>query len=161
MRGKTIAIKILAILGTVMVWFPVILPLVGLAQALIRPPDPLTKGNFDYLLPAELFPLALLGMILLVAAELLAAGKRRLHRHLIFWGFGGTFVLLVSGRLVAMLSGLASGDTPVTSLWWTVVLAALGGYVLALVAVGIGGLLLVGDLFFPSHPVGAAKQVSP
>jgi hypothetical protein len=135
----------------------VTLPVVGLVQSLVRPADPLAKGNFDYLLPAELFPMALLDMILLLVAELLAAQKRRLHRRLVFWGFGGTFVMLLGGQLVAMLSGLASGATPITSPWWTVVLAALGGYVLALVAVGVGGLLLLRDLFFPAKPTDAVR----
>ena len=60
-----------------------------------------------------------------------------------------------------MLSGLASGVTPITSPWWIVVLASLGGYVLALVAVGVGGLLLLRDLFFPTRPVGVVRPASP
>jgi hypothetical protein len=49
---------------------------------------------------------------------------------------------------------LASGDIEPTGWPWALVLASLGIYSLALVAMGVGGLLLLHDLFRPSASMG-------
>ena len=64
MRKNIILSKILAILGTVLIWLPIAFPL---GFAAIR----LMQGGrllLDYLMPAELFPLVLLGSALLLWA---------------------------------------------------------------------------------------------
>jgi len=139
MGKKSILTKILAIAGTALVWFP-ILALVFLSVAVIIS-DHIFR--FDYLMPAELFPVALTGGGLLIWAALLA----RLHRKFIGWGVGSAAGLLVFGQVLAVATGLASGETEAAGLWWILVLATLIIYSLALVATGIGGVFLLRDLF--------------
>ena len=46
-----------------------------------------------------------------------------------------------------MVTGLASGETEPGGWQWVLVLASLAIYSLALAAVGVGGILLLRDLF--------------
>ena len=141
MRKNNIFIKILAIVGTVLVWFPILAPILLSLVMLI------TQGMFlfDYLMPAELFLFALVGGGVLLLAALMA----RSRRGLIGWGLGVAVVLLVGGQALAVVTGLASGETSPAGLWWGLVLGSLVGYILALVAIGISGVLLLRDLFKP------------
>ena len=78
MADKGILTKILAIVGTILAWLPILAPI--LLTALLY----LQEGifRFDYLMPAELFLIAVVG-----AGLLLWASKRaRLQRGLIRWG---------------------------------------------------------------------------
>ena len=56
-------------------------------------------------------------------------------------------ILPVGGQALASVTGLASGRTEPTGWPWALVLASLALYVLALVILGVGGVLLVRDLF--------------
>jgi hypothetical protein len=131
--------KILAIAGTALVWFPIVAPILFAVFAFI------SRGRFlfDYLMPAELFPLVLIGGGLL----LWAAIRARSRRGLIGWGLGIAVGLLVGGQALAVVTGLASGATEPAGWWWTFVLVSIAGYWLALIAVGVGGILLLSDLF--------------
>lgn len=99
--------------------------------------------RFAYLMPAELFPAALAGGGLL----LWAARRRRARGGQIGLALAGAAVLLVGGQALAVISGLASGEREAAGVWWALVLASLVGYNLALVLLGIGGILLTGDVF--------------
>jgi hypothetical protein len=139
MEKKVIFTKALAVIGTVLVWFPIIgtivLSVVGsISRHLFL---------FDYLLPLELFPVALVGGGVLLWAALLA----RLRRGLIAWGLGITAGVLIAGQVLAVTSGLASGQTEPTGWAWALILVSIGIYWLALVALGIAGVLLIRDLF--------------
>ena len=105
----------------------------------------LTEGmfRFDYLMPAELFPVALSGGGLLLWAAL----RARTRRKLIPWGLGCAVGLLVGGQGLAFATGLASGEIEPVGWWWALVLGAIISYALALVAIGVGGVLLLRDLF--------------
>lgn len=129
----------LAVLGTVFVWVPVLAPVFFSAARLIQA----RIFRFDYLMPAELFPAALLGG----AALLWAALRARSRRKLIAWSLGVAVGLLVGGQVLAVATGLASGETEPGGWQWALVLASLAGYTLALVVMGIGGVRLLGDLF--------------
>ncbi|MGE5249275.1 MAG: hypothetical protein ACM3QS_03590 [Bacteroidota bacterium] len=146
MEKKGALTKTLAILGTVVAWFPVAAPVFFSAILIIR------RGvfRFDYLMPAEFFPVALVGGGLL----LWAASRARSRRGLIGSGLGAATAVLVSGQVLAVVTGLASGETEPTGLWWALVVASLIVYSLALLAIGIGGLLLLRDLFraAPAQP---------
>ena len=135
--------KILAILGTVLVWFPILAPFIFSLRALINQ----QMFRFDYLIPAELFPVALTGGGLLVWAAL----RARLHLRLIGWGLGVAAFLLVGGQVLAVVTGLASGEIEPAGTWWALVLASILGYSLALIVIGIGGVLLLRDLSRPAH----------
>jgi hypothetical protein len=136
--------KILAIAGTALVWFPILLPILFAAASLVSE----RILHFDYLMPAELFPFALGGGLLLLWAALRAHAWRRF----IGWGLGCTIGLPVVGAIIANTTGLASGETEPVGWPWALVLAAIAGYCLAVVAMGVGGVLLLWDLFKTAQP---------
>jgi hypothetical protein len=139
MEKKSILTKILAISGTALVWFPILAPIILSASRLIQ----VGRFRFDYLMPAELFPIGLAGGALLLWAAL----RFHARRGLIGWGLGLEIGLLVGSQALAVVTGLASGETEPIGWRWALVLGMLIGYILALVATGVGGVLLLRDLF--------------
>ena len=139
MAKKDIFTKVLAIVGTVLVWIPVLAPVLFSTLGFISR----RVFRFDYLMPAELFPVALVGGGLLLWAAL----RARSRRGLIGWGLGIAVGFLVGGQALAVVTGLASGATEPTGWRMALVLGSLGVYALALVVMGVGGVLLVRDLF--------------
>jgi hypothetical protein len=133
MENKGVLTRLLAIAGTMLVWFPILAPVL-LSVAVIQ---------FDYLMPAELFPAALVGGVLLLWAALRARSRRGLIGAALAIAAG----FLVGGQALAVLTGLASGATGPESGWWSLVLASIALYSLSLVVIGVGGLLLLRDLF--------------
>ena len=49
-----------------------------------------------------------------------------------------------------MATGLASGETELEGFWWAFLIVPLAVYSLGLVVAGVGGVLLLLDLFRPS-----------
>jgi hypothetical protein len=139
MDNKGILTKILSIVGTVLVWLPILAPALFSAVAILYE----QQFRFDYLMPAELFPLVAAGGGLLIWAALRARSRQKL----IGWGLGAAFGLLVGGQMLAVVSGLASGEIEPAGWWWVFVLASIALYALAIVVVGVGGIILVCDLF--------------
>jgi hypothetical protein len=139
MGNKGVFTKILAAAGTVLVWLPVLAPVAFSAVRLIR-------GGiflFDYLMPAELFPSALAGGALLFWA----AFRAKARISLIGWSLGSAVFLLVGSQALAVTTGLASGAADPSGWVFAVVLGALVVFVLALVALAVGGALLLRDVF--------------
>jgi len=138
MKTDTVT-KTLAVTGALLVWTPLLLPLAfGLAR--------LGSGRpvlVDWLIPAELFPIALLG----AAVLLWAARRARSRLRTIGWGLGIAVLFLVGSQVLAIVTGLASGTTGPTGWPWAVVVGAMAGYILALIVVAVAGLLLVRDTF--------------
>lgn len=143
MEKKGVLTKILAIAGTVLVWFPILAPVLLSVAVIIKE----RMFRFDYLMPAELFPAILAGGGLLIWAAL----RARSRRGIIGWGLGSAVGLLVGGQALAVVTGLASGETEPAGWWWALVLASIVVYSLALVVIGVGGVLLLRDLFKPSR----------
>jgi hypothetical protein len=139
MEKKGILTKVLAIVGTVLVWIPILAPVLFSAVFLIQA----RIFRFDYLMPAELFPVALFGGCLLLWAAL----RARSRRGLIGGSLGGAVILLVGSQALAVVTGLASGRTEPTGWPWALVLASLVLFMLALVVLGVDGVLLLRDLF--------------
>jgi hypothetical protein len=139
MKNRNILNKILAIAGTVLVWLPVLAPVFFSAAVFIRS----GTFHFDYLMPAELFLLVLVGGGLLLWAAL----RAHLRRKWIAWSLGSAVLLPVLGSLVAKVTGLADGRIEPTGWQWALVLAFLAGYILAVIVLGVGGILLIRDLF--------------
>lgn len=129
--------KGLAIVGTVLMWFP-ILATVGFSGM---------RGfaRLDWLMPAELFPAAAVGGLLLLWAAIRAHARR----GLVTWGFAVMVAAPAIGTLITTMSGLASGATSPESapVAWIATLAMLGLYTAAIVELGVAGILLVRDLF--------------
>jgi hypothetical protein len=121
--------KVLAVAGTVLAWFPVLATILTGAGISIRT----RQLRFDYLMPAELFPIVLVGTGLLLWAAL----RARSRRALIAWGLGLMVAFLVGGQALAVVTG-----------WpWALVLGSIAVYCLAVIEVGVAGVLLVRDLF--------------
>ena len=131
--------KVLAIVGTILVWLPILAPVVFAATRFIQA----RRFLFDYLMPAELFPVVLVGSGLL----LWAAIRARSRRGIIGWGLLAMTGLLVISQALAVVTGLASGETETGGWQWALVLAMFVGFWLALVGIAIGGILLVRDLY--------------
>lgn len=139
MENKGMLTKILAVTGTLLAWFPILATVLTSAFGSIR------RGTFlmDYLMPAELFPVAVVGAGLL----LWAAMQARSRRGLIGWGLVSMLALLVGSQALAAVTGLASGETEPTGWPWALVITGLAGYIVMLIATGVGGILLVRELF--------------
>jgi len=146
MKTKNNLTKGMAILGSALIWFPILAPfLLGAASFL-------SEGRFrlDYLMPAELFPSVLVGSGLLLWAALRARARQRL----IAWGLGLAIGTLFGGQGLAVVTGLASGRTQPEGWAFALVLATLVLYSLTLIGMGVGGVLLAIDLFkAPRAPV--------
>lgn len=140
MDRKGVLTKLLAVVGTVLVWIPILFTVLTSIVGTI------SSGvfRFDYLMPAELFPIAFVGALLL----LWAARRARSHQKLIGWGLGTAAALLGGGQLYAVVSGLASGATEPTGWAWALVMASIALYSLALVVIGVAGILLVRRVHF-------------
>jgi len=143
MEKKGVPTKFLAIAGTALVWFPIIAPILLSMVVSIRG----RIFRFDYLMPAELFAFVVVGGGLLFWAALLARSRRRL----IGWGLGITVALLAGAQALATITGLASGETEPGGWSWVLVLTSIVAYTLSVIAMGIGGLLLLRDLFKTSQ----------
>jgi hypothetical protein len=139
MAKKDLLTKILAIAGTVLVLFPV------LATVLTGTMGTIQSGmlRFDYLLPAELFWLVLAGGGLLLWAAL----RARSRRGFIAWSLGAAVFPLLFGMLMAVVTGINNTDTDPTGVWLVVVYGSIVVYDLAVVALSVGGILLLIDLF--------------
>ena len=140
MRQISLVSKILAFAGCLLVWLTILSPLLfGAADVIVN------RGRFhlDYLMPAEFFPVALVGGGLLF----FSAWRARSQRGLIGWGLGAALTALVASQGLAVVTGLASGETQPADLWWVLVFVLLVIYILALIVVGLGGFFLVRNLF--------------
>lgn len=141
MNNKSLLTKILAIIGSVLVWLPILAPVILSIIVFIRE----RLFLFDYLMPAELFPIALVGGGLLVWAAIRAQSRRRL----IGWSFGIALLSLAGGQALAVVSGLATSSANAAAWVFPVAVGTIVLYSLALIVTGIGGVLLVRDLYKP------------
>jgi hypothetical protein len=137
--------RVLAIAGTVLAWLPLVAPIVFAGFSLASD----GRFRFDYLMPAEVFPVALVAGALLLAAAIVARSRIRW----IAASLAAAVVLLVASQAIAWFTGLASGRVEAAGWPWALTLAGLVGYELAVAALGVGGVLLIRDLFRrPSVP---------
>lgn len=135
--------KGLAITGTILVLVPLLAPV---AFSLMR----LSSDNifrFDFLMPAELFPVAVIGGGLLIWAAVRAS----LYLKWLIWSLAAAIALLAGSQVMAVVTGLASGETEPTGLPWILVVGMLAGYILAVASLSVGGILLLRDLFTPKN----------
>lgn len=147
MNGRTRASRILAVVGTVLVGLPLAAPLLLAAVPFV------TSGRvlLDFLMPGELFPLVVLGGAALLVGALLL----RRRRLLVVLPLAAAILLFVATNLFAMATGLATGSSP-TEGWRLVGLVAIyAGYVAAVVALLVGGILLCRTAFSSASRVGS------
>jgi len=126
--------KIFTVIGTLVVGLPILAPFLFSMIFFLRS----GQFHFDYLLPAELFPLVLVG------GGLLLWGAIRAHARvkLIGWSYGLAVFLLIASQALAIVTGLASGETEMSSPWMVVVLSGIAGYTLIVILLVICGFLL-------------------
>ncbi len=139
MKKYDVLTKSLAVVGTTLVWIPILAPILFSVALWIH------EGIFlfDYLMPAEFFPIVLVGGGLLIWAT----ARVHSHQRIIGWAFGSAVFLVVGGQVLAEVTGLASGEIEPAGWQFALVLASLVGYSLALIVIGIGGLQLIRRLF--------------
>jgi hypothetical protein len=131
--------KILALLGTILVWIPILAPILLSAAFFVAE----HLFRFDYLMPAELFPSAIAGGLLLIWAGL----RLRAQLKLISWGLAVSTGMLVGAQLLAEATGLASGEIEPAGIWFTLVTSSLVIFILAVIGMGIGGIILLRELY--------------
>jgi len=136
---KNVFTSILAILGTVLVCLTILAPIIVTVIFAFKE----RLFLFDYLMPAELFPFALAGGVLLFWAAL----RKRSRREWIGWSLGSGILMLVVSQLIAVLTGLANGESPPGGVWFIIVLIFLAGYILAVISLCVSGVLLLRDIF--------------
>ncbi len=141
MEKKNTLTKILAIMGTVLVWFPLLAAVILSIAHLIRS----GKFLFDFLIPAEIFYVILIGGALLIWA----AVRAKIYWAWIIWSLVGAVVCLVASQGLAMVTGIASGTRPAEGFWWIMVMVLMGLVIVAEIIEGIGGILLTRKLFTP------------
>lgn len=130
--------KILAIIGTVLLWAPfafmVITSIVG----------SIASGAFhmDYLIPAELFPVVIIGGAILIWVSL----RSKLMRKSIIIDFIVAVASFFAVQAIAVLSGLAYNLAAVGGFFWGLIIAVLVLYILAALGLAIGGTLLIRKL---------------
>lgn len=135
MEKKSLLTMTLATTGTTLVWLPLLAPVIF---SLVR----LFSGRrflIDYLMPAELFPIYLVGALLLLWTAL----RAQRYQKWIGWSLFTSLVFLVAGQVLAVVTGLASGAMEPTGWQWALVLGSIAIYILAMIAVGIAGVRLV------------------
>jgi hypothetical protein len=139
MERKNALTKFLAIAGTVLVWFPLLAPvLLSIILYIQR-----QIWHVDYLMPAELFFSFLLGSGLLLWATLRAHSRVKL----VAWGLGLAVLMLFAGQAIAVATGLASGEAEPAGWRLGIVIASLIVYIGSMILVGLEGIFLVKDLF--------------
>ena len=123
-----------SVIGTVLLWIPIALTIVTSIVGSIFA----GKLLMDYLMPAELFFLVLAGWILLIIGSILS---RRWKISVVVTG-AAALALLFGAQMIAVVSGLASGDIPAEGMIWYLVLGMLILYDLLVIVLGILGIRL-------------------
>ncbi|NMD27861.1 MAG: hypothetical protein GYA81_07855 [Chloroflexi bacterium] len=138
MKKQSVFTRVLIIIGSILVWVPVLLPFVFSFRPLLGG----GKFRLDYLIPAELALFCLAGGLLLVWAAI----RAKTGRKLVIWSLAAAVFLLVFSQLLAVWLGLASGRVGEGTWQMVVVVALLVLYWAALALLGIAGIRLWGLL---------------
>ena len=132
--------KILAVIGTILMYFSILTPiLVSIQRSTIW-----RKFMYDYQMSSELIPTALIGGAILLWAAL------RSHSRQKFIGYGISMAMsfpimlgLIKIKIIGwnLYRGTPVGITPI------LLIATFYIYEVALITLGIGGMLILRDLF--------------
>lgn len=138
-ENRKIITGLLAAAGSTLTLLPILAPVIFSIIKMIQ------GGPFmlDYLMPAELFPVAILGGVMLIWA----AARARSKRVIIGWSSAIAIISLIGGQLIAVITGLASGATKADGWQWALVLLSLFIYTASLGVIGITGIILTREQF--------------
>lgn len=139
MKNSERITKSLAVLGSILVWFPLLVPFIFGGIGFIES----GRLNIDFLIPAEIFYVPFSGMV----ALLWAAVRAKMRRGLIGWSFAATLVFLTVSLATAQWTGLADGSVPEGGWQSTLVFGLFGIFLIALIVCAIGGILLLRDVY--------------
>jgi hypothetical protein len=142
MGKRDLFTKAMAILGSIGMWIPILAPCLF---SLLAFSENRHVFRFDYLMPLELFPLMLAGGAFLIWAAI----RARAYVKWLSWSVGVAAGLLVTGQLLAVLMGWASGRTQPSSEGILIAQIFIGIYILAITVAGVGGILLIIKIFKP------------
>lgn len=139
MKTKAVLVKVFAIVGTVLVWAPILFMLItGVVGSISS-----RMLLMDYLMLAEWFAVVVSGLVLLFISSLLG-------RTLAKWiGFtsAAAVIALACSMLLAQTTGLASGAVAAEGWPLVLVLGLLILYNVLVLAVAILGVLLIKAVF--------------
>ena len=135
MKNKSLISKIIAITGTILVWIPIIAPVLLTIIFLI------IKGRFafDFLMPMELIFLVIIGAILLIISSIIMKFKWKI----IGISLGTIISIFILGQFIAEITGIASGETEMTSTLYFIMITFVIIYIISLIILGISGITLV------------------
>jgi hypothetical protein len=134
--------KILAIVGVILVWFPLLLPFIFGGVRFVES----GRLHIDFLIPAEIFFVPFSGSV----ALLWAAVRAKSRRKLIAWAFAAMLFFLIVSQVTAVITGLADGSVQMGGWQSTLVFSLFGGFLAALVVIAVAGILLLRDLYRPN-----------
>jgi len=130
--------RILAVVGTILTGFPILATVVtSIVGSVLR-----GVFLFDYLMPAELFFVALAGGLLLLWAAL----RIRVFRKPVIFGLTGMCVFLAASQVIALVSGLAQGDIEPAGFVWILVVSLIVLYTLAVIELMVVGIVMTKKL---------------
>jgi hypothetical protein len=143
-KGKAMKInpgiqKTVVIVGTCLLWLPVVAPVVFGFVMLVR----IGRLLIDYLMPGELFP------VILIAGGLLSWMAWLIKKYF-KWISGSliaAIILLVLTQWLAVVTGVASGATAMSGWQYVLVIVVYVGFLSAVISCGIGGILLWKEIF--------------
>lgn len=127
-----------AVIGTILVWLPILIMLITSIIGSISA----QMFLMDYLLPAEFFFVELIGWVLLVAASLMT----QVMKIPVLITAILTPAALIIAMLVASLSGLTSGAIEAEGFIWMLILGMIMAYDILVAVMGILGIKLIVDI---------------
>ncbi len=138
--GKRDALaKTLAIIGVVLVALPILAPLVFGLLSVAR-----TGGfRFDYLMPFEVYPLTLVGLVLILVAAL----RSRLRRRPVGISIGMMLGGVLLGAVAAQLTGIANSEETLETWRYAVTIGFGAISIIGQVMLIVVGVMLIRDLF--------------
>ena len=139
MRMKNVLAKIFAVCGAAITCGAVLFVLLTAAVGTFMAKHLL----LDYLMLAEIFPIVVLGILLLFVASLLT---KRLVRPFAYLS-AAAVITLAGALLIASQSGLSSGAIPATGWQFALVVGLISLYDLLVVAIGVVGVVFAARLF--------------
>lgn len=139
MGKRDVLAKALAIIGVVLVALPILAPLVFGLMAVARPGG----FRFDYLMPFEIYPLTLVGLVLVLIASL----RSRLRRRAVGISIGMMLGGVVLGAVAATVTGIANSVETLETWRYAVVIAFGAASIVGQVALIAVGVMLIRDLF--------------
>ena len=137
--------KGLAIAGTVFVFLPIVLPIFFGLTRIVRG----ARFILDWLMPAELLPLVLIGAALLTWAAL----RAKMFRRWIILSIVIGLLLLGIGLTYATVTGMADGSVNPTTGMKVFAYGCVMLFDVGVLLTGIGGVLLLRRLYRHTLPV--------